>query len=761
MFNKRTILKIYFILLLNFIIYGSAAAQLSGKIYTIPDTSSSHYIDFGMCLLGDTLFSSFYLQNTGKLPLKLGGSNPSYYLGEYIPNNREWEEFHTYNQQPGTIDTGITSKLTIFYFAGKDTANNLHPIGTKHALLKMGLYDAQFSTQPDSSLFIVKDNYILIARKTKHFVDGYENVVNFDSVYVNPTAPVEWDWRVQNVFNDSIDIDSAHFRMLSNDSATNELYVKGYALPLRLYKKTSPVIWKLYYNPVDIGIDSAYYYLSYHPLINQYPDSVDYASVKMIGTGVQQILTLTESDASFSGDIIDVGQVKVGTTKTIFGILRNDGNMPFGTISQNIFDEYVDTTAKGFSITRKFLNKGNDLFPTAIDSFKISIKPVQRGNFLVRYVDSSDIIYRGILKYPPEARQKTIYIKGTGTAPEISVASDTVNFKDVVLLSDCSASKTMTIQIGNTGNANLEIMKLTFFPPFTCDTINEIDANSQKDLKVIFSSSTLGDYYDSLYIYSNAIPPQNIFKLYLIASSVQPEQISLSIPEISAKPGRKISVPILGKGSNVSITNKFSDTISYDNSILRYTGFEKNGTASESANLSDIIINETPDKSRIGISIQTPTNANFRSSDTLILLNFDTYLGDNLSTSISFANPLFYSGHCVITPIFINGEFILDSVCGLAYKIFPSTGLKFSLSDIVPNPAIEKIDIVIEVAYDTKVELKLYDSQGELSFVLIDGEMTEGKYMYSFPIYNLSPGVYYCRMRAGLYQQVRKVIISK
>lgn len=744
-------------------------AEPKGEIIP-PEKTQDSIVDYGMCLVGDSLTESFILKNTGTVVLKLGTQDPSFYKGvdPSIPGHQyDFNEFNSPvdNPQPSLIDVGKEDTLIMTYKAS-DTSLD-YPAGKKFALLKLGLYDANIQEEPDLSQLTVFDAFLLIARKTTHYIDGYENEWFFDSVYVNPSTKVPFTWLVKNVWTDSLRIDSANFKSLSPNP---EFEFSGDVLPMQIYPKNVRP-WEITYNPKDLGGDSAVYSLQYKPHPKLYPDSIDYAIIKLHGIGVKQELSIEYTETTPYGDILDFGEVWVGDSIETKTVLKNTGNLKFGTVSQNILKNKKNERDSVFTLLSGIKELPYHLDTLKItDTVKIKFSPKQRGTFISRYVINSDIASRKIKGIPAEGLNQIIYLKGTGIEPEISVASDTFDFGNVVLHLDCDSTDTLNITINNNGNTTLEIQDVSIDPPFTPITpISEltIPANSHKTLQIEFNAkeTDIGNHFDTLFIVSRGVrPPKDTLKIIVKASSVNPQETRLNIPiNIKAKPGRLISVPIIVDKNNIEIARIFSDTLTFNPTLLRYSGYENIGTASDGAVPALLKIEPVGDSSRLSIYIEMPPNDNFEPRDTLIKLKFNTYLGDNISTSIAFANPKFSNGPCskVLTPIDSNGIFSLDSICGLNLKAIPFTTKQFRFEDIYPNPANEKIQFEYEMAFSTDIKINVYNSYGELVEKLIDSSLPSGTYLLTYPTNNMTPGIYYFEMQAGLFRQIKKVVLNK
>ncbi|MCL5029958.1 MAG: T9SS type A sorting domain-containing protein [Bacteroidetes bacterium] len=59
------------------------------------------------------------------------------------------------------------------------------------------------------------------------------------------------------------------------------------------------------------------------------------------------------------------------------------------------------------------------------------------------------------------------------------------------------------------------------------------------------------------------------------------------------------------------------------------------------------------------------------------------------------------------------------------------------------------------------VTLKVYDILGNVVKTLVDGYKSQGKYSITFDASNLSSGIYFYRMTAGSYVEMKKLILLK
>ena len=87
--------------------------------------------------------------------------------------------------------------------------------------------------------------------------------------------------------------------------------------------------------------------------------------------------------------------------------------------------------------------------------------------------------------------------------------------------------------------------------------------------------------------------------------------------------------------------------------------------------------------------------------------------------------------------------------------------LEFFLSQNYPNPFKKKTLIKYCAAYKTRVQITVYDSNGNLIEKLVDEEKQAGTYEVIFSASdkpNLPDGDYYYRMEASEYKSEKKIL---
>lgn len=86
---------------------------------------------------------------------------------------------------------------------------------------------------------------------------------------------------------------------------------------------------------------------------------------------------------------------------------------------------------------------------------------------------------------------------------------------------------------------------------------------------------------------------------------------------------------------------------------------------------------------------------------------------------------------------------------------------KYSLSQNFPNPFNPSTQINFSIARDTDVKITLYDAIGRETGILLNEFKTAGFYSVQFDGSNLATGVYFYRITAGDFSDIKKMILVK
>ena len=86
---------------------------------------------------------------------------------------------------------------------------------------------------------------------------------------------------------------------------------------------------------------------------------------------------------------------------------------------------------------------------------------------------------------------------------------------------------------------------------------------------------------------------------------------------------------------------------------------------------------------------------------------------------------------------------------------------KFSLHQNYPNPFNPVTKIKFDIAKNTNVKLRIYDVTGREVLKITDAYMTAGSYSFQWNASQFASGIYFYRLDAGEYSEIKKMILVK
>ena len=78
-----------------------------------------------------------------------------------------------------------------------------------------------------------------------------------------------------------------------------------------------------------------------------------------------------------------------------------------------------------------------------------------------------------------------------------------------------------------------------------------------------------------------------------------------------------------------------------------------------------------------------------------------------------------------------------------------------------PNPFNPATDITYSVAARSQVTLRIYDILGRIIATLVDEVRAPGRYVERWETGRHPSGVYFCRMTAGGYNSMKKMLLVR
>lgn len=732
-----------FLILFNYNLF----SQGIGEIYSL-DYPNLTEINLGPVFVGDSLDFRIIYKNYTDNTYDIYGVKPTFgifrYQFESIP-----DEFLSYRQLTPVFPVKVLPKseneILLQYRA--DTNLTVFPLGWYNADIIVG-----FGIPPDTTIALEK-KFHYFTKKTNKLIDGYTDIIKFDSVFIMPPVPVKNTWKVRSTLRDNLQVDKQELKLITPKVTNDEFLPSFHEINPIFAKKRDIIEWEIGYSPRNKGTDSAEVRLYFQNLQGQ----EDFCKVLLVGTGIQQQLNIVNSNFTFSNDTLYLGAIPSKTTIELEFDILNSSNFPFNSIKETI--ENPAFIKFQYDITQKLISNNNYLQPNATSKVKANITIEERGNFVLKYIVQSDAAER--FKYVPNSATEIVfYIVGKTMEPEIQVNNTTIDFENIYLYYPyCRSTKDTTILIRNIGNDTLRISKIeiTNQQPMFAFSVKEneliVPPNDFGKINLSFEPVLPQLFTATLVLNNNSEFSKYTLSLKGVAST--PAIAKLEIDSHRVRPGTLLVVPIK-TNQNITYANEFIDTLYYDRSILHYVGYDLTNT-SISQPIEYISIQESLD-GKLAIHIRKPKKTEFAADSIFLKLKFNTYLGKTNSTLISFKSPRLGNEHCERTVNLIpenikNGTIVLDSICGLDLKAYPQ---KMVIKSIYNYSSNQFININYQINEFGTLKYEIYDYCGRLCYYR-SVEKSPNNYDDKLLLPVLVPGIYFLKINFENEIEFRKI----
>jgi hypothetical protein len=767
------------------VLTGTGAASSAMVFNSATPGVPSDTIDFGSVIPGGTAVRSLTVQNTGNITLAAN------FFTDFSPTGNPGDivEF-TLPVLSGTVDN--SRNFAIVYTA----PTNALP-GRREVVLNVTVRESENSITQNFNDPVLQRRFILRARvgavlAADSIATAGRGSTNerifYDSVYVGAQRTVSVTMR--NQARQPITLVASQSQRIIPQPRSENAFLITDSLRRQTFAPNDADVVGLAYRPQRRGHDSATFEVTYRTADNRQETS----SLALSGVGVEQYLSLHDAfpdagarslvtilprTATRQFDTVNLGDVRLGSSRTATVVFRNEGNIPFIAESRsvtavaptNMLTNELRLLA-GFSESAP----NRALAPSRLDSaLRVQFTPLQQREYVLRYTITSNLRSR-IPSAPDTALQKIIFIRGRGVEPAIDVAPMTLLYENVPITFACANVQEQTLRISNPGTAILENISLelprpvgnTIFSFAPGQSTNfSLPPGTERLVRIRFTApadTRQSLFTDTLTIRSNATAPRNELKVVLRASTTPTPRASVAVARFRARPGVRLAVPV--EVSSTNATNPLTRIqtaelrLSYNTTLLQYVGAETIGTAAAGARIQDI-----QSTSGVMVNIQG-MNETSPLQRRLITLLFDTFIGTQPATELALSNIRLGTDACqeVVEIVGItNGSFLPDSVCNLVQKsrAAGSSNNVFALSlssEILASSA----PLSFEVAFPTHIHIALYNTRGELLGILANGYYEAGVYETRLPHESLGAGLFFCRMQAGeSFSTVRKVILLR
>ncbi len=753
------------IILANFHLF---AIEFSGRVVS-EITPENKFVNIGPVFINDSIFFRFHLINDGTQDLYLREFFPTYIMGlsELDPGENQFELFSTKSPElPITIRNNSNNPDTLtIRFTSRDLFRS--KLGWHNANFQLGL--SKFDNVLET---VTLDTFKLKAKKTNLFIDGFDDLINFDSIMIFPPNEISYNWRLKNVTYSTIIIDKQIESLLTQPANSPEFTISKYPDFYQIIKKNI-LNYNINYYPTNKGRDSLLLKVQYHPDPTLYPDSVNFAKVMIIATGVAQEIGIISTNVDHFKDTIDLGSVRLGKEISVELNLKNYGNIPFNAKSYKFIKDLSNEIDDRFVLLEQLNKNKKHLKPDSIERIIFSFKADKLGAFFAELIIESDIEDRKIRGFNNSQKFLKFYIRGKVTSPLLSIGSDTVDFGNVNVSSPvCESSQDTVLRLRNLGNEILRISNITISPQYPLsrflleENSLEIAPNSDGFIKINFNPpvTDFKTYTADLILTTNQ-PINPEIRLKLIATSIAPVNANLLIPnDLKAFPGNSIFVPVIlqNGASNLNyFANSFKSQLNYNQSLLEFIGIRTVGTATDGAiNMGDQT--EKPGKNYIDINLTLPVKTYFNTqNDTLFFIKFNTYLGNDESSQISLINPKFADEKCedVLQLNITTGLFSTDSVCGIDKKIGISAQ-NLIINNFYFSNTNQQFFIDFTTLKNGELTIKIFDYLGKFIKNSTTQNLNIDNYAKEINLTGLNKGIYFIEVKFEDFCEYFPVIIN-
>lgn len=744
----------------------AARAQPVVDVYWNPNDRADTVMDFGATLVGSPVQLTFTVVNSGTEAVGiLPTDRLTYYALLDVPGAPQFPDWKlefspVILATPFVVPAKSQGNFTITYLA--QDLPNLPEDQLAQAVLELKIVEMSRPGGPfESKTFLLK------GIKTRRVVSSSSPHLSFDSVYVRPRPVPSRTYRIENLTPRSFPV--THQQLVPRSSVIDSLEFKVDTLTNAVIGPRDVLTWSVRYQPHNIGFDSAEFRVAYLPNENAAPDTI---RTTMSGHGVEQKLSIVSVTSSVSdvpirwaGDTVDFGRIDAGRTSNVDAtvIVRNVGNIHMRLERERSIGRTSRDTAS-FPILRPLMGSPDairaDIRTNEFDTLMVRFAPVDSGRFEIRYEVETDLQRRTISGVPDGAQFVNLVLTGTALLPRPVVVDTVLDFGSVPLLPDvCQSRSVRTIGIDNAGNADLTIEARIdpATPAVRVDpAIVTIPPGGREQIRVYYEPRAVGALDATVLLTTNGRTQPRI---RLQGACRVPDTLHLSIPtNLRLRPGTLLRLPILGTADQIRLAQQGLIQLSYDPSILRYRSYANSGYATSGATIQ--IPSVDGQAGRLTVQMTQPEGS-FIAADTIIVLEFETFLGRQAATDITFADQQvrFGSMDCptALSVTYDHGRFAVDSICGLSNKLVQPRSTRIDIG-VAPNPATDDAMVMMATGVNQDVLVTVLDTFGRTLCEPIKHHAQVGITAIPLPLATVPPGVNYVLVR-GMHTSTMTAIV--
>jgi hypothetical protein len=220
-------------------------------------------------------------------------------------------------------------------------------------------------------------------------------------------------------------------------------------------------------------------------------------------------------------------------------------------------------------------------------------------------------------------------------------------------------------------------------------------------------------------------------------------------------PGSSTTVPVILDQPIVNSIDTMIFSLGYNRGMLRLRRVETAGMSLDGWQR-EVIVDTIG-----GIALRFVASGGARSVNVgpLLSLGFEGYIGDTVTSELRFniVLPNQACGSVAATA----GRIILDSRCGLSYRMIEIDTNRYVLKSPRPNPFNPATVIEFSLGLDGATRLEVLNAAGERVAVLVDEYMQPGGYAVTWDAGAMPSGLYYVRLTSGVWMETQSMVLVK
>jgi hypothetical protein len=220
-------------------------------------------------------------------------------------------------------------------------------------------------------------------------------------------------------------------------------------------------------------------------------------------------------------------------------------------------------------------------------------------------------------------------------------------------------------------------------------------------------------------------------------------------------PGTALEVPVMLDDRVDQTVDTVTLGVGYNPAILRLHGESLAGTLLDGWRREAI----TDSLGGFGVRFIGPGSGPLGGPGPLLKLKVAAYLGDSTSSRLPFVLSLGYQPCLEITTA--PGRVVLDSICGLSYRLITTTARGYALKQNSPNPFNPATKIEFSLGLDGPTLLEVLDATGRRVALLLEGNLGPGNYAVVWDGSSAPSGLYKYRLTSGSWSAIGSMLLVK